>query len=789
LHSQHGNLIRAYLMDSTPARFGSDHGTLRSEDEPLLTGKGRFTDDLDAPGQVHAVFVRASVSHAAIRSVDATEARAMPGVLGVFTGRDLADDGLGAIPPVAVFPGRDGKPMFAAAMPPLAVDRIRYVGEGVAIVVAQTLAQALDASERVTVDLDELASAPDVLSAIAGGAVAIHVGRPDNIALDWTDGNSMTTDAAFANAAHIERVRLEDTRLAPVSLEPRSGIGMWDEAKQKYTLVASTQGVAVVRKLLAEGVFKVPLTSIRVLTHDVGGGFGMKAQCYPEYAAVLYAARKVRRSVRWCNTRMESFLSDSAGRDGILEGELALDARGKFLGLRMRNLVGLGAYTTQYAAIFSTMNTKNCLSSVYRIPAISLDVKMVLTNTAPLGPYRGAGRPEAIYLIERLIDGAARAMNIDRVTLRRRNFIAPNAIPYKTPNGPIYDSGEFEAAMDKALALADWKGFNKRRAASRRTGKLRGIGMCCFLEVAGGILNEKADLRFEDGKAVIRLGVQAMGQGHLSTLPLVVAKQLGIALGDVKLIEGDSDEVPDGTPSVASRSLMMAGSASAIACDMAIDKGRRIASQIFEVAAGDIEFSGGIYKVAGTDLKMPILELAQKARSVADLPDDLKNGLDSMGDFTSPQMSFPNGCHVCEVEIDPATGIVSVVAYAAVDDVGNIVHEVIVDGQTHGGIAQGLGQVLGEHVRYSTDGQLLNATFMDYRMPRAGDVPELRMAHHSVPCTTNPLGVKGAGESGVAGSLPSAMNAVIDALSLRGIDHFDLPASPDRVWAALAQKR
>jgi aerobic carbon-monoxide dehydrogenase large subunit len=773
------------MMDISTARFGSDHGALRSEDAPLLAGNGRFTDDLNVPGQAYGVFMRAPVSHAVLRAVDLAAARAMPGVIGVYSGADTTADGLGAIPPVAVFPGRDGKPMFAAAMPPLVVDRIRYVGEPVAIVVAETLAQAQDASEHVRLDYDELPSAPDLTRAMDNDATAIHAARPGNVALDWTDGNAAALDEIFAKAAHAERVRLADARLAPVSMEPRAGIGSFDPASGRYTLIASTQGVAVVRKLLAEGVFKVPLSTIRVLTHDVGGGFGMKAQCYPEYAAILYAARKCGRPVKWCNSRVESFLSDSAGRDGILEGELALDARGKFLALRMRGFVGIGAYTTQYAAIFSTMNTKNCLSSVYRIPAIAIDVKMVLTNTAPLGPYRGAGRPEAIYLIERLIDGAARHMGIDRVSLRRRNFIAPKAMPYKTPNGPIYDSGEFEAAMDKALALADWNGFNKRRAASRKAGKLRGIGMCCFLEVAGGILNEKADLRFEDGKAAIRLGVQAMGQGHLSTLPRIVARQLGIDVKDVRLIEGDSDEVPDGTPSVASRSLMMAGSASAIACDSAIDKGRRIASQLFEVAVGDIEFAGGVYRVAGTDLRMPILELAQRARTVAHLPDDLKGGLDTLGQFVSPQMSFPNGCHVCEAEIDPATGVVTVVGYVAVDDVGTIIHEVIVDGQTHGGIAQGLGQVLGEHVVYGADGQLINASFMDYVMPRADDIPQLTTGHHSVPCTTNPLGVKGAGESGVAGSLPSAMNAILDALAARGIDHLDLPASPQRVWEVL----
>jgi carbon-monoxide dehydrogenase large subunit len=771
-------------MEST-ARFGSDHGTLRSEDAPLLTGNGRFTDDLNVPGQAYGVFVRAPISHAAIRAVDLAAACAMPGVIGAWSGKDAAADGLGAIPPVAVFPGRDGKPMFAAAMPVLAAERIRYAGEPVALVVAGTLAQAQDAAEAVRIDYDELPSAPDIERALASNATAIHAQRPGNIALDWTDGNAAGTDEAFGKAAHIERVRLADTRLAPVSMEPRSGIGAFDPASGRYTLIASTQGVAIVRKLLAEGVFKVPLATIRVLTHDVGGGFGMKAQAYPEYGAILYAARKCGRPVKWCNSRVESFLSDSAGRDGILEGELALDAKGRFLALRMRNLVGIGAYTTQYAAIFATMNTKNCLSSVYRIPAISIDVKMVLTNTAPLGPYRGAGRPEAIYLIERLIDGAARRLGLDRVSLRRRNLIPVKAMPYRTPNGPVYDSGEFEAAMDKALALSDWKGFGKRRAASRRNGRLRGIGMCCFLEVAGGILNEKADLRFEHGRAAIRLGVQAMGQGHLSTLPRIVARQLGIDVNAVTLIEGDSDQVPDGTPSVASRSLMMAGSASVVACDSAIEKGRRIAAQIFEVAAGDIEFARGVYRVAGTDLKMPILELAERARSLGDLPDDLKGGLDTMGEFISPQMSFPNGCHVCEVEIDPESGVVAVVGYAAVDDVGTIIHEVIVDGQTHGGIAQGLGQVLGEQVVYGEDGQLINASFMDYIMPRAEDFPDLKTAHHSVPCTTNPIGVKGAGESGVAGSLPSAMNAVLDALSQRGVEQFDLPASPARVWEVL----
>jgi len=770
-------------MDST-ARFGSDHGTLRSEDEPLLTGRGRFTDDLNVPGQAYGVFLRATTGHARLRRVDTQRARTLPGVIAVITGADLVADGIGGIPPVAIGMGRDGKPMVAAAMPLLAHDRIRYVGEAVALVVAETPAQAQDAAEQIDIELDELGCAPDIESATAPGAALCHDNAPGNIALDWRDGDAAAVAAAFARAAHVERVRLDDTRLAAVSLEPRAGIGMWDG--QRYTLIATTQGVAVVRKLLAEGVFKLPLSQIRVLTYDIGGGFGMKAQTYPEYGAILYAARRAGRPVKWCNSRVESFLSDSHGRDGILEGDMAFDADGRILALRVRNRVGIGAYTTQYAAIFGTMNTRNCLSSVYRIPAIEVDVRLVFTNAAPLGPYRGAGRPEAIYVIERLLDGAARRLGLDRAELRRRNFIPPAAMPYRTANGPIYDSGEFEAAMDKALRLAGWSGFAARRAASAKKGLLRGIGMCCFLEVAGGILNEKADLRFEaDGSAAIRLGVQAMGQGHLSTLPRVVAKRLGIDISRVKLIEGDSDEVPDGTPSVASRSLMMAGSASVLACDAAIEKGRHLAAHLFEAAAGDVEFANGTFSVSGTDIRLPLLELAQRVRTTPDLPDALKGGLDTVSEFVSPQMSFPNGCHVSEVEIDPETGIVTVVGYTAVDDVGTIVHEVVVDGQTHGGIAQGLGQVLGEHVRYGQDGQLLNASLMDYVLPRAGDMPLFNTAHHSVACTTNPLGVKGAGESGVAGALPSAISAVLDALATRGIGHFDLPASPQRVWQAL----
>ena len=774
---------------ATGLRFGKAQPALRMEDVPLVTGAGRFTDDLVLPRQAHAMFVRSTFGHADIVSVETSGAAAMPGILAVITGQELVDAGIGPIPPLAIFTGRDGQPMVSASMPALAATRVRYVGEPVALIVAETVAQAHDAAEAVTVEYRQLPAVTEVMRAMGENAPRIWPEAPSNIVLDWEEGDAAAVDAAFAQAAHVERVRLLDTRLAPSAMEPRAALATYDAGTQQYTLIAPTQGVAVVRKILTEAVFKVPTDKIRVLTHDVGGGFGMKVQTYPEYAALLYAARRTARPVKWTATRLESFLGDTHGRDGVLEGELALDADGRFLALRARTYVGIGAYTTTYVAIITTWNTKNCLSSVYAFPAIYFNTKVVLTNATPMGPYRGAGRPEALYLIERLIDAAARTMKIDRAELRRRNMIAPAAMPYKTPNGPIYDSGEFATVLDKALAKAEWATFPARRAASESAGKLRGIGIGCFLEVAGGILEETVDLRFEEeGKVAVRTGAQAMGQGHLSTFVPLVAKRLGIDPSAVRLVEGDSDEVPVGTPSVASRSIMMAGSATALACDQAIEKGKIGAAHLLDARVGDVEFNDGLFHVRGTNRTIPILELAERMRS-KEMPEALAGGMDNAAKFVSPQMSFPNGCHICEVEIDPDTGMVSVVRYTAVDDVGNMLQETIVEGQIHGGIAQGLGQVLGEQVVYGEGGQLLTASFMDYFMPRATDLPALSVHHHVVPCMTNPLGVKGAGESGVAGSLPSGVSAVLDALSSRGITHLDLPMTPHRIWSALQEKK
>ena len=768
-------------MSGSSIRFGSDLEGMRSEDFPLLTGRGQFTDDLNVDGQLHAVFVRAPVAHADIDNIETKEALSIPGVIGIYTGSDLVAANIGDVPAATSINGRNGNPMLHAPVPVLAHDRIRHVGEPVAIVVAKTIASAQDGANAVHLELRERPAAATVTAALATGAPIIYEDAPDNIALDWTDGDRATIDTTFASAAYVVETTITDTRLAPVSMEPRAGIGEWDKDSGRHTLTAGTQGVNLVSRILAEHVFKVEPEDVRVITHDVGGGFGMKSQPYSEYAAILFAARETGRPVKWVNTRLESFQADTAGRDGVLKGSMAFDRKGKVLALKFKNSVGMGAYISAFGAIFATNNTKNCLSSVYTIPQIHIDVEMVLTNAAPLGPYRGAGRPEAIIMVERLLDLGAKTCRLDRTEIRRRNIIPVSKIPYETPVGQIYDSGEFEAVLDRALVLADWDGFPKRRAESEAKGKIRGIGVCCFLEIAGGILNEPASFNIQDGKAVLRLGVQEMGQGHLTTYTNLIAKHLGINTADVALIEGDSADVPGFIPAVASRSLMLAGSAAVLACDEAVEKGRVIAGKLLEAATDDIEYGKGSFRISGTDRTIPLLELPSRAVASG----LINSSLDTTYEFVSPQMSFPNGCHVSEVEIDPETGSLTVVGYYAVDDVGNVFQETIVEGQIHGGIAQGLGQILGEQVIYDDNGQLLTGSFMDYPMPRADEIPSLAVEHHSVPCTNNPLGVKGAGESGVAGALPSAFSAVIDALSTRGVSDLDLPATPSRIWSAL----
>ena len=787
-------------MNFDQIRFGDGRPGDHDEIAAFVQGSGTYTSDIDLPDQAHACFVRATLAHAAINGIDAAAALAVPGVRAVITGAQMQAAGMGVIPPMAVFNGRDGKPMHAAGIPPLAYGTVRYVGEAIAVVVADTLALAQDAADLVQADLTPLAVAGSIAAALAPGAPAIWPGAPDNIALDWEDGDAAASDAAFANAFHIESVELDDPPMAACPMEPRAAIAQWqaddgsaDPAHQEaaqpsgqYTLIASTQGVMIVRKLLAEGVLKVAPDKLRVITPDVGGGFGAKVQAYAEYAAILFAAKQVRRPVKWTATRLESFLADTPGRHSKLQADMAFDRDGRILGIRADVLVGIGAYTTAYSAIFATNNTKNCLSSVYRIASIRLRSRMVFSNQAPLGPYRGAGRPEAIYLIERLLDGASAKFGLDRAQMRRQNLIPAAAMPYSAPNGQVYDSGEFEAVMDQALMLADWNGFAARRAASERAGLLRGIGMCCFLEVAGGILEEPVKLQFSPGGTVsLHTGAQAIGQGHLRTFPQLIAKQLGVDISKVRLVAGDSAQTPGLVATVASRSVMMAGSALTLACDEAIRRGKLIAAELLEAAAADIEFADGGFRVAGTDMAIPILDMTARLQNAPALPEGVPTELSNLAKFTSPAMTFPNGCHISEVEIDPATGHTRVLRYAAVDDVGVVLNEDVVEGQVTGGVVQGLGQVFGERLVYDDSGQLLNASFMDYPMPHAGLLPAPAIAHHVTPCRTNPLGVKGAGESGVTGALPSTVSAILDALAGRGVTSLDLPFTPGRVWSAL----
>jgi aerobic carbon-monoxide dehydrogenase large subunit len=765
-------------MTELDLRFGGHQGGERQEDHAFLTGHGRYTDDIRQAGGVHAAFVRSTLAHARVRHIDSSAARAMPGVLHVLSADDVDAAGLGEIAPAVLLPGSDGRPMVGPALPIL-TRTARYVGEAVALVVATTAEQAQAAAAQVQVDLDALEAAATLQKALASEAPQLWPQVPGNVALDWTHGDAAAVHAAFDSAHHRVALQVQMPRVAPSALEPRAAIGEYDADSGRYTLTAGTQGVALVSKILAEQVFKTTPDKLRVLTPDVGGGFGMKVQPYAEYAALLLAARICGRPVHWCASRLESFLADTHGRDGLLDGELALDAEGRFLALRVHSRVGIGAYASTFAAIIGTNNTKNCLSSVYRIPAIHMRAQLVLTNASPVGPYRGAGRPEAIYLVERLIETAARATGIDRVALRRLNLIPATAMPYAAPSGQTYDSGEFEAVLDKALALSEWQTFAQRRARSEAAGKLRGIGLCCFLEVAGGSpLTETVDLRVRsDGRVVLRSGAQAMGQGLRTTAPLALARMLDLPVSRIELVMGDSDEVPPGLATVASRTTMMLGGALRRAVDVLIDKGRELAAQHLEAGVADIEYRAGRFGVVGTDRQVAMEALADQGR------------LDTVANFNAPEMSFPNGCHVCEVEVDPDTGALQVLAYTAVDDVGHVVHPVIVEGQIHGGVAQGLGQVLGEQVVYDDEGQLLTASFMDYPVPRANDLPDIRHAHHVVPCTTNPSGVKGAGESGVAGSIPSATNAVLDALARRGVKHMDLPMTSSRVWAALQSAR
>jgi aerobic carbon-monoxide dehydrogenase large subunit len=765
-------------------KFGLGQPVHRKEDPRLLRGRGRYADDVDLPGQAFARVVRSHHPHGRIRGIDARRALALPGVLAIYAQADFARAGYGAMLCKLPLKNADGSPLFAPPRPILAEDRVRYVGEPLAVVVAKDPHAARDALDLIEVDVEPLPANTDPEAALAEDAPRLHGDHP-NLCLDWRFGDHDAAERAFAAAAHVARVSLVSNRVVVAAMEPRAAVADYDAASGRFTLHVGCQGVFGLRRSLAEDLLRIAPEKLRVLAHDVGGSFGMKAAAYPEYVAILHAAKGLGRPVKWCDERSESFLSDQQGRGTIIEAELALDEAGNFLAVRVRNLADMGAYLTAVGPMMPAVNMQKNLPSLYRTPIVAIATRCVFTNTVSIGPYRGAGRPEANYVMERLIDAAARATGRDPVALRRRNLIPQGAIPYRAASGLEYDSGDFAAVLETGLARADWAGFAARREASEARGRLRGRGLACYLEVTAPPNPEMGGIRFEpDGRVSIVTGTLDYGQGHASAFAQVLVERLGLPFELIDLVQGDSDQLLAGGGTGGSRSLMASGKALLETAAEVIEKGRALAGHFLEAAIADIEFDGGAFRIAGTDRRIALLELAARARA-EDLPDDLPQSLDAALVSDSPPSAFPNGCHVAEVEVDPATGEVRVDRYTAVDDFGTVVNPMLAEGQVHGGVAQGIGQALLEHAVYDRAGQLLAGSFMDYALPRSDTVPAIAVGFHPVPATSNPLGVKGCGEAGVTGALPAIMNAVLDALAARGVRHLDMPATPERVWRAL----
>ena len=755
--------------------FGIGQSVSRFEDPRLLRGEGRYVNDLAAPGQVHLVLLRSPHPHAKIVSIDAAAALAAPGVLGVFTVADLERDGVGTTAPSIKRSRPDGSPMFWRAHPGLAKDKVRHVGEPVAAVVAETVAQAKDAADLVEVEYDALP---------VDGAVWDEC--PDNISNVFEVGNKAATDAAFARAARVVKRSYAISRVHAQFLEPRGALGAWDKGDGRYTLHCDVQYPHRVREVLA-GLLKVPEHRIRVVTNDVGGAFGAKGWAHLEHRIVLWLARKLGRPVKWTCERSEAPLADEHARDVASEAELALDADNRFIGLRVRNASALGAYVSTDRNLLPGFANLGSLAGMYLLPAAHVTVTGVLSHTSPLAPYRGNGRPEAIYILERLIDDAARELGVDRIELRRRNLIPPSAMPYKTAITFTYDCGEFEKGMDKALALAKWSDFSSRKKISRSKGKLRGIGLANAIERAAAPGMEYAELRFEPGgTATLMVGTKSQGQGHETMYRQIAGSRLGLAQADLRVMDGDTDAVAYGAGSFGSRSAAIGGSAVWLAADKAIAKGKRIAAHLLEAADADIAFAAGRFAIAGTDRGVTWKEIARAAYGTAPLPAGIEPGLVEHGTFSPVQETFPNGTHVCEVEVDPDTGSIKLLNYVVVDDVGTEINPLTLEGQVVGGIVQGLGQILMEQIIYDPEsGQLLTASFMDYAMPRAGDLCNFEVGHNSVPTKLNPLGAKGAGEAGTVGALAAAMNAIVDAI---GTENIEMPTTPERVWQALRGK-
>jgi carbon-monoxide dehydrogenase large subunit len=763
------------------ARIGDP--LLRSEDPKLLRGEGRYTDDLALDGQAYCVMVRSRYGHGVIRSINTDAARKMPGVLAVYTGADLS--AYGPLKSSLPFKSRDGSEMRHTGRSALATDKVRYVGDPIACVIAETVNQGRDAAEAIEIDIDPLPAVTHPPIAVGKDAPQLYDDAPGNLALDFHFGDAEKVKAAFASAAHVAKVDIVNSRVVVNAMEPRAAIGSYDKANDRWTLRVGCQGVMGMRAQLAF-VLGTTTDKVHVLTGNVGGSFGMKAAVYPEYVCALHAARALGRPVKWTDERTSSFMSDNHGRDHIYTVELALDPEGHFLALRLTGYGNLGAFMGTMAPQPATLNILRNAASLYRTPLIELSTRCVFTNTTFINPYRGAGRPEGNYFMERVIDVAADQMGIDRATLRKRNQITPRELPYAAASGLTYDSGNFPALFKQAIEAADVKGFAARRRESKKRGMLRGLGIGSYLEVTAPANKEMGGVRFEqDGTVTILTGTLDYGQGHATPFAQVLSATLGIPFDRIRLLQGDSDQLLAGGGTGGSRSAMNSGAAIIEASAKVVEQGKAIASHVLEAAASDIEFARGRFTVAGTDRSIGIMELADKLRAGAKLPADAPQSLDVAHVSNGMPSAFPNGCHVCEVEIDPDTGVIRVVKYTSTNDFGTVINPMLVEGQIHGGVVQGIGQAMLERTVYDVEGQFLTGSFMDYCLPRATDAPPFETIHHPVPAKTNPLGVKGCGEAGCAGSLTSVMNAIVDALSEFGVRHIDMPATPEKVWQAI----
>ena len=776
----------------------------RVEDYRFLTGRGTYTDDVNVPGQVYARILRSPHAHAKINGVNIDKAKAAAGVIDVLTGADLAADEIGGLPCGWGITSPAGEPMKEPPHPALATDVVRHVGDNVAVVVADSRQQARDAADLIEIDYDVLPAVVAVSDALNDGAPQVHEIAPNNLCFTWEIGDKAATDEAFAAAHHVTKLELVNNRLIPNAIEPRAALGDYDQARDDYTLYLTSQNPHVIRLLMGAFVMGIPEHKLRVVAPDVGGGFGSKIFQYADEVLATWASRRLGRPVKWTADRSESFMTDAHGRDHVTEVELALDAEGKFLGLRVVTVANLGAYLSTFAPLIPTYLYGTLLAGQYTTPAVHCEVKAVFTHTTPVDALRGAGRPEATYLLERVVDKAAQEVDIDPAELRRRNFIAPDAFPYQTPVALTYDSGNYAATLDEAIRVAEYAAFGGRRAEAEQRGKLRGIGFSAYIEACGAApsaiagalgaragLYEAANVRVHPtGSVSVFTGSHSHGQGHETTFAQLVASGLGIPMENVKIVHGDTANIPFGIGTFGSRSLSVGGSAIAKAMDKIIAKGKKIAAHLLEASEVDIEFKDGAFTVAGTDRSKTFGEIALAAYVPHNYPlEELEPGLEESAFYDPANFTFPAGSHICEVEIDPDTGEVEIVTYTAIDDVGRVINPMIVEGQVHGGIAHGVGQALFENCVHDANGQLLTGSYMDYTMPRAQNLPSFQTGTKETLCPHNPLGVKGAGETGTIGSSSAVINAVVNALSSFGVTHLEMPATPERVWRKIRDAR